>query len=785
MKSMAQLIMLCTCGGSLGTVLDYNHLVEFLEAMGNEVCVEITPFLCQPEGLRKIETCITEKKPQGVVVAACSKRLLLPLMKESVKKCDFTTHQIEFVNLREHCAWVHRDNKEMATSKAKRMLRASIEKARFLQAVGEQEIKVTEKALVIGGGVAGIQAALDLAEQGFKVYLLDRSPTIGGYMALLVKTYPTDDCAICILGPKMADAGAHLNIELWTYCEVKKVEKFPGGFKVTVLKKPRYVNFKTCTGCGTCAEKCPMKVRNEWNGGLGFRKAIYLPFPQSLPRKYTVDPENCLFFTKGICRVCEKVCPAKSLDFEQKPEEVTLEVGSIIVATGFEEFNPSYLSHLGFGTYPDVITQFQLARVLDPSGPTEGKLKRFSDGRPPKRIVMVQCVGSRDPYINAYCSRYCCMAAMKNSVLIKIEQDPETDITIIYKDIRAAGKGFEEYYVRAKERFGLKFVEGTVTSVTQDGKTGELKVEYQLPSGDKRAIITDLVVLSCAMVPSKGVKELANILGLEVGPEGFFHELDRKVSSVETKVPGIYLCGCAEAPKDIPESVAQASAAASKAAITMSKFIKKPLNVPLINKDYCGKCEICLKVCPYQAISINPETNVAQVDVKICQSCGLCETSCPNHAITMVNTSLDIIQRQITAVLGNDIAGPKPLILAICCEECGYTVLDGLGHYRKQYSSSIIPVIIPCQSLLSISHVLDAFSQGADGVLILGCPKERCHFEKGIPTAQSRIGIIRKILEKAGLSPNRVQIMMLSGNMIQDFLIEASKFTSERGGNPR
>jgi heterodisulfide reductase subunit A len=770
--------MLCTCGGSLGAALDYNLLIEFLEAMGNEVCVEVTPFLCQPEGLRKLETCVAEKKPQGIVVAACSKRLLLPLMKESVKKCGFTTHQIEFVNLREHCAWVHRDDKEMATCKAKRMLRASIEKARFLQAVGEQEIKVTEKALVIGGGVAGIQAALDLAEQGFKVYLLDRSPTIGGHMALLVKTYPTDDCAICILGPKMADAGAHLNIELWTYCEVKKVEKFPSGFKVTVLKKPRYVDFRTCTGCGTCAEKCPIKVRNEWNGGLGFRKAIYIPFPQSLPRKYTVDPENCLFLTKGICKACEKVCPAKAVDFNQKPEEVTLEVGSIIVATGFEEFNPSSLSHLGFGTYPDVITQFQLARILDPSGPTEGKLKRLSDGCPPKRIVMIQCVGSRDPYINAYCSRYCCMAAMKNSILIKIEQDPEADITIIYKDVRAAGKGFEEYYVTAKERFGLKFVEGNVTLVTQDKKTGKLSIEYQLPNGNKRTIEADLVVLSCAMVPSKGIKELARILGLEVGPEGFFRELDRKVSSVETKVPGIFLCGCAEGPKDIPESVAQASAAAAKAAIAMSKFIKKPLNVPLINKDYCGKCEICLKVCPYHAISINPETNVIQVDVKVCQSCGLCETSCPNHAITMVNTSLDIIQRQITAVLSNDINGPKPLILVLACEECGYTVLDSLGHYRKQYSPSIIPVIIPCQSLLSISHVLHAFAQGADGVLILGCPKERCHFEKGIPTAQSRIDIVRKILEKAGFSPDRVQIMMLSGNMTQDFLTEASKLTS-------
>lgn len=424
---------------------------------------------------------------------------------------------------------------------------------------------MTKAGLIIGGGIAGIQSALDLADQGFKVYLVEKNPSIGGKMAQLDKTFPTLDCAACIMTPKMVDAGRHPNIELLTYSEVQDIKKDGNLFKVKIVHKPRYVDETKCTGCGICAQHCPVEVSNEFDEKLGVRKAIYVPFPQAVPLIYTIDKDNCI-----DCGLCEKVCQAKAIDHQQHPKEIEVEVGAIIVATGFELFDARKKEEYGYGIYPNVITGLALERLLSASGPTGGHIVRPSDGKIPRRVAFVQCVGSRDEKSgNLYCSRVCCMYATKEAILLK-EHVPEVDITIFYMDIRAYGKGFEEFYQRAKEEFGIKYIKGRVAEIVEDPHTQNLFLRAEnTETGEILEHEADMVVLSAGLV-SPPNDSLKKILRIPVGDDGFFVASNPKSDPVATKVEGIFVAGVAEGPKDIPDAVTQASAAAMKA----SNFLK-------------------------------------------------------------------------------------------------------------------------------------------------------------------------------------------------------------------
>jgi len=431
---------------------------------------------------------------------------------------------------------------------------------------------LSQDVLIIGGGISGIQAALDLGDQGFHVYLVERTPSIGGRMSQLDKTFPTLDCSACILTPKMVDAGSHPNIELMTYSEVKEVTGKAGNFKVKVLKKPRYVNIDMCVGCGTCASKCPMKISSEFNSGLSKRSAIYVPFPQAVPLKYTIDADNCLYLTKGVCGLCEQVCPASAIDFNEEEKVVELDVGAIIVATGFDPYDPSAETVYGYQRFPNVITGLEFERLINASGPTHGHIERPSDQELPKRVAFVQCVGSRNEKIgNPYCSRVCCMYAIKNAILMK-EHYPDTDVSIFYIDIRAFGKGFEEFYKRAEEEFGIKFIKGRVSEIQEDPGTHNLFLKaFDTISGTLIHAEADLAVLSVGLRPPKGHENLAKMLDIQLSDNGFFAESDLKYSPVNTTRDGIFIAGASQGPKDIPDSVAQASGAASAAAVLLSK----------------------------------------------------------------------------------------------------------------------------------------------------------------------------------------------------------------------
>jgi heterodisulfide reductase subunit A len=429
--------------------------------------------------------------------------------------------------------------------------------------------------LVIGGGIAGIQASLDLANRGTKVYLVEKTPSIGGRMAQLDKTFPTLDCSICILAPKMIECLRHPNISLLTYSEVKEVKGQAGDFAVKIFRKPRYVDASKCTGCGTCMEKCPAKVPNEFEMGLGNRKAVYMPFKQAVPLVATIDPEHCLYFSKGICKVCQKVCPSNAINYEQKPAEMALNVSSIILATGFDIFDPSRTSEYGYSRFKNVVHSMEFERIICASGPTGGHLVRPSDGKEPKSVVFVQCVGSRSQHGDfPFCSTVCCVYATKESILVK-EHAPETQTYIMYIDMRAVGKGFQEFVDKAKEKYNVKYLKAHPGGITEDPARKSLQVHYEdMKTGEMKTLDADMVVLCPALIPKSENKKLAETMGLELDESGFFKAKNLLTAPLDTNVAGIYICGYCQSPKDIPESVAQASGAAARAAETIACLAK-------------------------------------------------------------------------------------------------------------------------------------------------------------------------------------------------------------------
>ena len=642
-------VFVCHCGINIAGTVDVKKMAKDLAKHPGVEHSEDYVYMCSDPGQNLIIDSIKEKGLDKVVVACCSPTLHETTFRNAAKSAGINEFQCEIANIREQCSWVHKDM-DKATEKATKIARSAVERVQGNESLEPISIPVTRRALVIGGGIAGIQAALDMANTGYEVVLVERSPSVGGHMIQLSETFPTLDCSQCILTPKMVEVSKHPKIKLLTYSEVQEVSGYVGNFKVKILKKPTYVDPEKCTLCDECTKVCPVVTSNEFDLGLTGRRAIYIPFPQAIPATYTLDIKNCPGLLPIACGKCADVCEPEAIDYDMKPEVIEEEVGAIVVATGYDLYEKENLPEYGYGRYPDVLDGLQFERLLSASGPTQGKILRPSDHKEPKEVVFIQCAGSRDPELHcAYCSKICCMYTAKHAMLYK-HHVRDGQAYIFYIDIRSGGKGYEEFVQRAVEEDGVVYLRGKVAKIFEE--KGKIKVwGVDTLSGKAIEIDADMVVLATATRPSDGAEELAKKLKIALDKDGFLAEAHPKLKPVESVTAGMFLAGAAQAPKDIPEVVAQASGAAAKAIAILSqeRLFHSP-NVAKVNLNLCTGCGMCVDVCPYEAISL--KDGKAEVNEVLCEGCGTCQATCLRAAIAVKNLTPAQVHEMITASLG-------------------------------------------------------------------------------------------------------------------------------------
>ena len=655
-------VFVCHCGSNIAATVDVKKVVEMALLEQGVVHAEDYPYMCSEAGQSRIAAAIAEKGLTGIVVCSCSPRMHEATFRKAAERAGLNPYMVEIANIREHCSWIHKDMAE-ATEKATILMRAAVAKVHLNAPLQAGESTVTKRALVIGGGIAGIQTAIDIADAGYHVDIVEKTPSIGGRMSQLDKTFPTLDCSACILTPKMVEAAAHENITIHTYSEVEKVSGFVGNFTVDIRKKARYVDINKCTGCGVCQEKCPSKKSpNEFNRGLNNRSAIYTPFAQAIPNVPVIDTTACIKFKTGKCGVCEKVCQAGAINYAQTDEIITETYGAIVVATGFDTIKLDKYGEYAYGQSKDVITSLELERVMNAAGPTKGHLERLSDGKAPKEIVFIQCVGSRcsDDRGKPYCSKICCMYTAKHAMLIR-DKYPDTNVTVFYIDVRTPGKNFDEFYRRAVEDYGVNYIKGQVGKVIPQAD-GSLLVQG-VDLLDQKQILkkADMVVLATAIEPNPDVRKIATMLTASIDTNNFLTEAHPKLRPVESPTAGVFLSGVCQGPKDIPETVAQAGAAASKVIGLLAKN-KLKTNPCTAKSDelLCNGCSTCANVCPYGAITyetklindhgIREDRRVAVVNNALCQGCGACTVACPSGAMDLQGFSNRQILAEVDAI---------------------------------------------------------------------------------------------------------------------------------------
>lgn len=660
-------VFVCWCGENIARTVDVARVVEACAALPGVRCAAQYKYMCSDPGQAMIREKIACDRLDGVVVASCSPHMHMKTFRRAAAAAGLNPYRLEMANIREQCSWVHHDI-PTATEKAIDIIRLSVAKACHNHALEPIRVPVTRRALVIGGGVAGIQAALDIADAGYEVALVEREPSIGGKMAGLSETFPTLDCSQCILTPRMVEAGQHPRIKLYSYSEVEAVDGFIGNFEVTIRKKARYVDTTKCTGCGECMKVCPLKRNpSEFDYAMGMRPAIYIPFPQAVPARPVIDASVCAKLVRNGCGLCEKKCAPGAINFKDQDELVTEKVGAVIVATGYKLFQIGRqqgseklhgYGEYGYGKYKDVIDSLQFERLVSASGPTNGELKRPSDGKVPQNVVFIACVGSRDNAKGmAYCSKICCMYTAKHTMLYK-HKVHAGQAHVFYMDIRAGGKGYDEFVRRAIERDGARYYRGRVSKITEEN--GKLIVRgADTLAGVPVTVEADLVVLATAMRPADGVEELAQKLNIGYDENGFLMESHPKLRPVETNTAGVFVCGACQAPKDIPESVAQASAAASKVMVTFaaSELTREP-EIARINEQTCAACFACVRTCPYHAIDkaeVRARNgtlikHTARVNQGLCMGCGTCVSVCPSKSADIEGFTEEEIYSMVEAL---------------------------------------------------------------------------------------------------------------------------------------
>jgi heterodisulfide reductase subunit A len=768
-------VFVCYCGLNIAGTVDVEAVAEYARKLENVVYVKTNRYTCADPGQEEIRKGIREHRLNRVVVAACSPRMHEPTFRRTVSESGLNPFLYEMANIREFSSWCHQGTPKEATEKAEELVKMAVAKVRLLEPLDVIEVPVTNKAMVVGAGVAGASAAVDLAEMGYQVYLVDRAESIGGHMAQLGKTFPVFECSNCpqqihcprfsCVATRIGAAAVHPNVKLLAYSEVKQVEGVIGSYKAMVLRKPRFVDETKCVSCGKCAEVCPVDVPNKFEGGVRNRKAIYTLFPNATPNTYTIDRENCLHFKDRSCDLCKKACPEGAVDFEQQPTEERVEVGCLIVATGYDIYEPSDLAAYGFGKYKNVVTALQLERIVDSGTQVLGSLWKPSDGKMPESMTYIQCVGSRDINKFEYCSGFCCMLTLKSAVFLKEKYGDKLRINVIYADMRANGKGYEELFQKA-QKIGINFIRTKLIdrNVTESQGSKKLVVQAEKENGEKVTVESDMVVLATAAIPSQGAEEVARIFNISRGGDGFFMESHPKLKPIDTPADGVFVAGGCQAPKDVPYSVSQGMGTAARAATILSqpKWKIQPI-VAIVNPAKCRntkvKCGICAKACPYGAIRA-PEGQVAEAVSAMCHGCGTCVAECPADAITQKHFTDVQIVSQIRAALETN---PEEKILAFLCNWCSYAGADLAGTSRFEYPPTIRPIRVMCSGRVDRDFVLEAFRLGAGMVLVGAChlPYD-CHYISGNYKMKARMDALAPMLNKLGMSKERLRVEYVS-----------------------
>jgi heterodisulfide reductase subunit A len=747
-------IYICHCGLNIAGVVDPEALAgQGLNLPGVKVCRHHL-YSCSEAGQLEIKKDIQKFGLNRLLLAACSPKLHEATFRRLLVESGLNPYLLEMVNIREQCSWVHAHEPQAAQAKALELLQMGLAKVRFAQPLPARRVPVTRQAMVIGGGPAGLRAALDIADGGFPVLLVERQPILGGMANKLHRTFPLGETALSLINPLMAAVMHHPGIRVLTGGEVVEVAGHLGNFQVTVRRALEIVK-ADCDLCGQCAQACPVAVPAEMDELLSLRKAIYLPSPRAFPARYAVDRERC-----DGCALCARACPLQALDLAAAETWETFGVGAMVVATGFLPFQLRGSRYESWAGLDRVITTIALERLMDPYGPTGGKLQLSGAEIEPEDLAFVLCVGSREEEGNRYCSRVCCPTALKQALELKA-RFPRARLRIYYRDLRTTKKGWEDLYTQAREA-GILFIRGEVAGISGAPDGGLILQARNELLGVETQDRLDLVVLAVGMTPGNG-RPLKEVLKLPVGNDGFFLEAHPKLKPLETVLDGVYLAGACQGPKDLAETLAQASGAAAKVlGLFAHKAVTLDSIICTVDPEKCGGCGACVQECCFQAVQLVGEgkEQKARIIEAACKGCGVCAGACPNGAVVARGFTDEMIFHQIDAALAQE---PEKKILAFCCHWCSYAGADFAGVSRLQYSPVVRIIRTMCAGRIHPKFILRAFKRGAGQVLVSGChPPGDCHYMSGNLRAEARIAKLKPKLRKKGIDPARLRLAWIS-----------------------
>jgi heterodisulfide reductase subunit A len=736
-------VWVCECGGNISDVVDTINIVDVLK--DKVAFAQDERYLCSKPSVDSVKEIMEEKNIDNVILACCTPSMHRMTFLTSLKEKSLNPSHLEIVNIREQCSWVHKDDSDGATKKSLDLIRGAIARTKESVTLETKTMKTVSKALVIGGGVAGITTSLRLSEYGMKVHLIEKRPSIGGHMIQYPKVFPTLDCSQCILTPKMAQVSQSNDITLSSYSEITDITGVPGDFNVKVRVKPRGVELENCIGCGECSMVCPIEVKDsDYNQGFSTRKAIYIPFPQAVPSVYTIDFDACI-----KCGACTRVCPRGCIDLEDQGKNINLNVGAIVVATGFELYNLGELPQYGYKITPNVVSSLEMERILDVNGPTGGQLIVPSTGMDVKSVAYVLCAGSRDSEVGRpYCSSVCCLYSLKQAQLLL---DRGVDVFIHYIDIRATGRRYEEFYKSTQEK-GALFIKGKVIEIVPEGESAMVRGEDMMLNRIFENPV-DLVVLAPPIVTTPETIKLIEMLRIPVDEDQFVLERHPKLDPMSTKRDGVFAAGVIIGPKDIQSTTAEAEAAAMKVVnFLRGERVIEPNKVFLADPDACNGCGDCVAICSENAISI--KCDKAIIKEIICSGCGACIPECKHNALDQQGISEKQLLANIKGMLKNSEAKLK--ILAFVESSIAYTAVDLAGLARLNYPSSIRIIQLPSLARLKKEHFLYAFAHGADGIMMLEAPEHEGPYGNAHIISEERVDNWRWEIEDYDVDSTRI-----------------------------